>query len=100
MSSNNHAALTPATTPLLTPAQAADWMGLKTDTLRDWRRTGLGPKWISISRKTIRYRLADLVAFAAQREVRQLTPERFRPVRRNQAENLPRPDDDGEYLGP
>ena len=46
-------------------------MGLKTATLRDWRRTGAGPKWISINRKTIRYRLADLVAFAVQREVQQ-----------------------------
>ena len=67
----NHSALTPTTSPLLTPSQAADWMGLKTATLRDWRRTGTGPKWISINRKTIRYRLADLVAFAVQREVQQ-----------------------------
>lgn len=57
--------------PLLTPSQAADWIGLKTDTLRDWRHTGQGPKWIKINRKTIRYRLSDLVAFIAHQEVRQ-----------------------------
>jgi hypothetical protein len=71
MTNNTYSALTPTTSPLLTPTQAASWMGLKTATLRDWRRTRHGPKWISINRKTIRYRLADLVTFAVQREVRQ-----------------------------
>ncbi len=56
---------------LLTPAQAAERLGIRTETLKNYRkRTSptTGPKFIRLNDRMVRYRLSDLVAFVAQRE--------------------------------
>ena len=39
----------------LTPAQAAEYLGVKTSTLRQWRYTGTGPSYSKISARLVRY---------------------------------------------
>lgn len=43
--------------------QAADYLGLKSATLTRWRWSGSGPRYYKIG-GAVRYRLADLDAFA------------------------------------
>jgi hypothetical protein len=50
---------------LLTPAQAADALGVTARVLEHWRGCGDGPAFVRLSRKTIRYRAEDLQAFVA-----------------------------------
>jgi predicted DNA-binding transcriptional regulator AlpA len=48
--------------PLLTEAQAADYLSLSMRTLQAWRVRGVGPKFCRLGR-AVRYRLADLAAW-------------------------------------
>jgi predicted DNA-binding transcriptional regulator AlpA len=41
---------------LLTPADVAKLLGVGVRTLERWRREGEGPRYVQLSRKTIRYR--------------------------------------------
>ena len=52
---------------LLTPDQAASRLGVKAAVLERWRGTGDGPKYIRLSKKSLRYRPADLDAFIESR---------------------------------
>ncbi len=49
-------------TDFMTTAQAADFLGLKKNTLEIWRFRGTGPKFVKLGR-SVRYRLSDLEAF-------------------------------------
>ena len=50
-----------ATAFLLTQGQAAEILGFSPRTLADWRLQGdRGPKFVSHSRRSVRYRLQDL----------------------------------------
>lgn len=40
---------------LLTPEEVAEWTGLSVGTLANLRYAGGGPKFIKLSRKTVRY---------------------------------------------
>ena len=42
---------------------AATFLGTKMETLRTWRKKGIGPPWRKINGKLIRYSLAELVAW-------------------------------------
>jgi hypothetical protein len=42
---------------------AAAFLGTATETLRTWRRRGIGPPWRKINGKLIRYSLAELIAW-------------------------------------
>jgi hypothetical protein len=46
---------------------AAEWLGLKEATLRDWRCAQKGPPYIEISSRCIRYALEDLVKWRNER---------------------------------
>jgi predicted DNA-binding transcriptional regulator AlpA len=46
--------------------EAADWLGLSARTLERWRLTGEGPPFRKLGR-SVRYAIADLVAFADAR---------------------------------
>lgn len=46
---------------LLKPSEAAVFLGCHTNTLRNWRTTGTGPRFVQHSGRTIRYRIADLL---------------------------------------
>lgn len=48
------------TTQLLTAAQAADYLGLHPTTLASWRVQGIGPKYIKIGARNVRYRDSDI----------------------------------------
>jgi hypothetical protein len=55
---------------LLSPTQAAEILGIQPRTLEFWRqRGGVGPKFIRYSARCVRYRLSDLQAWVASREV-------------------------------
>ena len=49
--------------------QAAEYMGLRPQTLYNWRFRGIGPAYTVISGRAIRYDLRDLHAFMATRRV-------------------------------
>ena len=57
-------------TPLLSPKEAAAHLGLKPQTLRKWRVSGRGPRYLRLgdsSRARVAYRLADLDEWLDQR---------------------------------
>lgn len=51
----------------LTSREAAEWLGLKESTLRDWRCDQTGPTWVEISPRNIRYALEDLIQWRNDR---------------------------------
>ena len=51
----------------LTPAEAAEVIGMSQATLIDWRRKGIGPQWIRVSAKMVRYERAAIDRFLAER---------------------------------
>ena len=53
--------------PHKTPAEAADWLRVRTPTMAQWRWKGGGPRFIRLSARKILYRLEDLEAFTAER---------------------------------
>ncbi len=53
---------------LLTPGQAAAWLGVDEDRLTAWREHDQGPAYVSISRRTIRYEPAELDSFQEHAE--------------------------------
>ena len=48
---------------LLTPKLVADMLGLTERTLERWRITGEGPRYVKLSRSTVRYLPDDVSAF-------------------------------------
>ena len=52
---------------LLTPQDAADLLGVSTATLARWRQRGKALKFVRLSRKTVKYRYADVAAFIEER---------------------------------
>lgn len=46
--------------PLLTPDQAAEYLGVRVSMLQRWRMTGEGPKYVNLASKYKRYRKSDL----------------------------------------
>jgi excisionase family DNA binding protein len=52
---------------LLTQDEAAKFLRLPPRTLETWRVRGGGPRYIKISRRSVRYRRADLDAWVASR---------------------------------
>lgn len=53
--------------PLLTARQAADYLGLTPRFLEMRRYRGDGPRFVSISKRCVRYRASDLRKFVAER---------------------------------
>lgn len=57
-------ALMPSAQPrLLRPADVAEMLCVSERTLERWRQTGEGPRYLSLSRKAVRYRDTDLHDF-------------------------------------
>ena len=46
---------------LLSPSEAAAFLGVHSNTLRSWRSAGTGPRYVQHSGRTIRYRISDLL---------------------------------------
>jgi predicted DNA-binding transcriptional regulator AlpA len=54
---------------LLTTDQASDLLGLQAATLKKWRILGIGPEYVRLGRRSIRYRQSDVRAFISQNHV-------------------------------
>lgn len=54
---------------LLTQARAAELLNVKPRTLENYRARRVGPPFIAISRRCVRYRLADLEAWIASKAI-------------------------------
>jgi predicted DNA-binding transcriptional regulator AlpA len=57
---------------LLTPAEAARLLGFSEVTLNQWRYRRIGPRYLKLANKRVRYTLADVQAWIASR--RQVEP--------------------------
>jgi len=51
--------------PNRTDVEVAQFLGVSVSTVRRWRLTGAGPRWIRIGGSSIRYPIADLEAYLA-----------------------------------
>jgi predicted DNA-binding transcriptional regulator AlpA len=60
---------------LITTQQAADMMGVKPSTLRNWRCAKTGPPFVQLTRRSVKYPQADIEKYVAERTV---TPFRAR----------------------
>jgi excisionase family DNA binding protein len=49
----------------LTDIEVAEYLNVSVSTVRCWRLTGGGPRWVRIGGSSIRYPLADLEAYVA-----------------------------------
>jgi len=52
---------------LLLPKDVAEQLGVTERTLERWRITGEGPRFVKISRSTVRYKAEDIAAFINER---------------------------------
>jgi predicted DNA-binding transcriptional regulator AlpA len=55
---------------LLRPEEAARLLGYTTRALEAWRMQGRGPAFVRVSKRSVRYRRGDLLAWAASRVCR------------------------------
>ncbi len=55
-------------TPISTE-ESAKLIGVKPRTLFDWRRRGIGPRYVQLTPSTVRYRRGDVRAFIEARIV-------------------------------
>jgi predicted DNA-binding transcriptional regulator AlpA len=55
--------------PMLNTEEAAAFLGLKGPTLRDWKCQRIGPPFVQLSARVVRYRRSDLEKFIAARRV-------------------------------
>jgi predicted DNA-binding transcriptional regulator AlpA len=51
---------------LLNPKEASQYLGVKEQTLNQWRHFKIGPKYIKLGRKSVRYVQSDLESFVKQ----------------------------------
>ncbi len=54
---------------LLTPRQAAEYLGMPESTLAQWRSQRRGPPYIKLELRLVRYRASDLESWLNQRIV-------------------------------
>jgi excisionase family DNA binding protein len=57
------------TAKLLTPKQAAEFLGVPDGTLAQWRSQRRGPVFIKLEGRLVRYRARDLETYIAERVV-------------------------------
>jgi excisionase family DNA binding protein len=66
--------IAPAPREYLSPAQAAELLGLHVDTLARWRGAGKGPAWSRCGTRAVRYRRVDVDAWVAAGRVPEMYP--------------------------
>ena len=54
---------------LVNDKDAAKYLDLATQTLRNWRFLGKGPRYIKMSKRCVRYKLEDLEAWVNQHAI-------------------------------
>lgn len=70
MSESVRRAIAEAVSELLKESSAGCVLGIKGATLRKWRQLGVGPDYIRLSNRCVRYARADLVKFLESRRVK------------------------------
>jgi excisionase family DNA binding protein len=63
-------ASTQTVTRLLTPRQAADFLGVPEGTLAQWRSQRRGPSFIKLEGRLVRYRVSDVENYVCQHVVK------------------------------
>jgi predicted DNA-binding transcriptional regulator AlpA len=63
----NSQSATPYPDLFLDTNKAAKYLGLKSQTLCNWRSMKIGPSYVILGRRAIRYRLSDLEKYAESR---------------------------------
>ncbi len=61
--------MTPVGKALLTPAEAAAFLGIPPSTLAQWRSQRRGPAYIKLENRLVRYRIAELEDYLARHAV-------------------------------
>ena len=56
----------------MTPEQVAEYLGLTTEGVRQWRKLGTGPAYARVSQRVVRYRRSDIDAWL---DAHRVTPE-------------------------
>jgi hypothetical protein len=69
MSETVRRAVQDAVSELLREPSAGRVLGVKANTLRKWRQLGIGPDYIRLSHRCVRYRREDLMRFLESRRV-------------------------------
>ncbi len=64
---NTHSDQWPDPDALLRPEEAAAFLGFTRRALEDWRRRGVGPQFVRVSSRAVRYRRRDLLEWAEAR---------------------------------
>jgi excisionase family DNA binding protein len=57
--------MTDVTGPYYSPESAAQYLDIPLSTITDWRQKGVGPRFLRIGRRLVRYTKADLDTFMA-----------------------------------
>lgn len=52
---------------LINEQEAANFLGYSVRALQNWRLRGGGPQYVRVSRRSVRYRRRDLIAFSEER---------------------------------
>ena len=60
---------TDVSAPTLTTSQAAELLQVGTQTLSNWRVQGVGPRFIRLDGRLVRYRQSDIDEYLAERIV-------------------------------
>jgi predicted DNA-binding transcriptional regulator AlpA len=61
---------------MLTTEQVAAWIGFEVETLRVWRRRGVGPRFVQLSHRDFRYRVSDVNAWLDKAAVETEQPKK------------------------
>ncbi|MFJ9848546.1 helix-turn-helix transcriptional regulator [Streptomyces sp. NPDC101150] len=56
-------------TPLATPDQVAEYLGVTVKTLTQWRYLGQGPVWHKVGGKYCRYKWSEVEKWLAERAI-------------------------------
>jgi excisionase family DNA binding protein len=54
---------------LLTTREAADYLTIHESTMRQWRRLGIGPAYVKVGPKRVRYQFSDLTSYVLKQTV-------------------------------
>lgn len=68
-----HPETNPRPDTMLTTAQAAEVLGLRPQTLHDWRCRDTGPPYLRLGGRAVRYRYGELIAWAEAGRVQPAT---------------------------
>lgn len=48
---------------MMSGPKAAEFLGVSKKTIENWRQKKMGPRFVRLSRRAVRYRIADLLEF-------------------------------------